>query len=438
MYYNVRRLLAPLIIPSLLIILSMVISWQWDTMLHQADFDNELTAFIVIFPLIPYLLFSIVAILGIRSNNSGLILCTIILAGSYFVLNKPAAYLEVDTNFIIPRIISFLLPVNILIFTLINKFKLKSFLLYTAIIFIQFGILSFLYSLIEIPESKLILQFHTEFPNFAASLLIFTQHLYGVFLKNSLIKNIPLVSLFSFIVIIVFMIIRFVNSRDVKNGGYLFVIVSIFLAVSSSNPIPAIMLFFTAAGLILLISIIEASFSMAYIDELTGLHGRRSLNETLSTLNKNYAIAMLDIDHFKKFNDNYGHKTGDQVLKMVAAKLSEVSGGAKSFRYGGEEFTTIFPGKKANEAKPFMEEYREKLKGTEFIVRSPIRRSATSKNRGKANSKDRKNVTVTISIGIAEYGKNQTKPEKVLKAADKILYKAKRLGRNRVEIQKKK
>jgi diguanylate cyclase (GGDEF)-like protein len=85
-----------------------------------------------------------------------------------------------------------------------------------------------------------------------------------------------------------------------------------------------------------------------------------------------------------------------------------------------------------------MDEYREILKGTEFIVRSPIRRSSTSKNRGKTTSKDRKTVFVTVSIGIAEYGGNQTKPEKVLKAADKILYKAKRLGRNRVEIQKKK
>ncbi len=407
-------------------------------MLQHANFDNELTAFIVIFPQIPYLLFITVAILGIRSNNYGLILCTLILSGSYFILNTPVAYPQIDNTFIIPRFISFLLPVNILIFSIIEKQKLRSFLLYVALIFIQFGMLHFLYNLIEKPESEIILQFHAEFPKLANFLLIFTQHLYGIFLKTSLIENIPSVSLISFIIIVIFMIIKFVNSRDVRNGGYLFVIISVYLAVCSPASIPALMLFFTASGLILLITTIEASFSMAYIDELTGLHGRRSLNETLSTLNKNYAIAMLDIDHFKKFNDNYGHKTGDQVLKMVAAKLSEVSGGAKSFRYGGEEFTTIFPGKKASEAKPYMDEYREKLKRTEFIVRSPIRRSSTSKNRGKTTSKDRKNVAVTISIGIAEYGGNQTKPEKVLKAADKILYKAKRLGRNRVEIQKRK
>ena len=90
MYYNVKRLFAPLIFPSLLIILSMLIGWQWDRMLFHADIDNELTAFILISPLIPYVLFVIVIILGARSNNSGLILCTIILTISYFILEVTA------------------------------------------------------------------------------------------------------------------------------------------------------------------------------------------------------------------------------------------------------------------------------------------------------------------------------------------------------------
>lgn len=438
MYYNVKRLFAPLIFPSLLIILSMIIGWQWDRMLSYADIDIELSAFIVIFPLVPYLLFAIVVILGTRSNNSGLILCTIILTISYYILNLPISYHVVDSSFIIPRIISFLLPVNIFLFSFIEKKKIRMFFIYIFIILVEIGVFCFLFYLFEFPESKTIIQFHTEFPKLAVSLLVFTHYLYGIFLKTSLINNIPVISLFTFTIIIVFFIVKFVNSRDVRNGGYIFVNISVFLAMCSIDPVPSLMLFFTTSGLILLITTIESSFSMAYIDELTGLHGRRSLNETLSTLNKNYAIAMLDIDYFKKFNDRYGHKTGDQVLRMVASKLNEVGGGARSFRYGGEEFTAIFPGKTSKEAKPYMEEYREKLKATEFVVRSPIRRSSTSKNRGKSASKDRKTVTVTISIGIAEYGENQTKPEKVLKAADKILYKAKRLGRNRVEIQKKK
>ena len=403
-------------------------------MLLQANIDNELTAFIVILPLIPYFLFAIVAILGARSKNSGLILITIILSISYFILPHSTEGIVVNSNFIIPRIISFLLPINLLLFSFIGKKRLKLVIVYLFLILIEVGIFRFLYYLIESPEHGFVIQFQTEFPELAASFIAFVHNMFEILSKTSFIENIPTISLYSFIIVVIFMILKFLRSKDIRNGSYIFIIISVFLAFISKESVPILTIFFTTAGLILLITTIEASFSMAYIDELTGLHGRRSLNETMSTLTKNYAIAMLDIDHFKKFNDRYGHKIGDQVLKMIATKLSEVSGGAKSFRFGGEEFTTIFSGKTAREARPYMDEYRLKLENTKFIVRSPKRRSSTSKNRGKSASKERNTATVTVSIGIAEYGLNQTNPDKVLKAADKILYKAKRLGRNRVEI----
>jgi len=438
LYYNFKKLINPLIIPCILIFFSIIISWQWDRMLLQANIDNELSAFIIILPLIPYFLFVIVAILGVRSKNSGLILITIILSISYFILPHSTEGNVVNSNFIILRIISFLLPINLLLFSFIGKKRLKLVIVYLFLILIEVGIFRFLYYLIESPESVFVIQFQTEFPGTAASFMAFNLNMFEILSKTSFIENIPTISLYSFIVVIIFMILRFLSRKDIRSGSYIFIIISVFLAFFSKESVPIITIFFTTAGLILLITTIEASFFMAYIDELTGLHGRRSLNETMSTLTKNYAIAMLDIDHFKKFNDRYGHKIGDQVLKMIATKLSEVSGGAKSFRFGGEEFTTIFPGKTAQEAKPYMDEYRIKLENTKFIVRSPKRRSSTSKNRGKSASKNRNTATVTVSIGIAEYGINQSKPEKVLKAADKILYKAKRLGRNRVEIQKTK
>lgn len=414
----------------------MIIGKQWDQMLLQKDICSELSAFIVIFPLIPYLLFAIIVILGIRSNNIDLILITLILSIGYYILNLVAVNHNVYSYSIIPRIIFFILPINILLFSFIRKKSLKYVFIYFFIILIEVGIFSFLYNLHEFPKSEIVIQFHTEFPKLASSLLLFTQRLSEILLKTSFIENIPVISFFSFIIVVIFFIFIFVTNRDEKKGGYLFITISVFLAACSRVPVPGLMIFFTSSGLILLITTIEASFSMAYIDELTGLHGRRSLNETLSSLTKNYAIAMLDIDHFKKFNDKYGHKTGDQVLKMVAAKLSEVSGGAKMFRYGGEEFTAIFSGKTSSEAEPYMEEYRRKLESTEFVVRSSFRKSSTSKSRGKTTSKNNKTVNITVSIGIAEYSGNQTKPEKVLKAADKILYKAKHNGRNRVEIQK--
>mgnify|MGYP000386225611 FL=1 len=74
------------------------------------------------------------------------------------------------------------------------------------------------------------------------------------------------------------------------------------------------------------------SYYLAYRDELTGLASRRSLNQLALSLSRKYTVAMLDIDHFKKFNDSYGHDIGDQVLKLVAAKLAQVKGGGRVFR----------------------------------------------------------------------------------------------------------
>ena len=87
-------------------------------------------------------------------------------------------------------------------------------------------------------------------------------------------------------------------------------------------------------------------YHKAYLDELTNLPTRRALKEEMLKLGNRYTIAMLDIDHFKKFNDTYGHTVGDQVLKFTAALMKSTGGGGKAFRYGGEEFVIIFPGKK--------------------------------------------------------------------------------------------
>jgi hypothetical protein len=115
-----------------------------------------------------------------------------------------------------------------------------------------------------------------------------------------------------------------------------------YLLPSAFSPL----FYFFPAGLILVITTFAASFSIPSIDEPAALPGRGSLNEALLNLGKKCAIAMIDVNHFEKFNDTFGHKTGDQVLKMIASRLGEISGGAKTFRYGGEKFTAIYAGKK--------------------------------------------------------------------------------------------
>lgn len=189
---------------------------------------------------------------------------------------------------------------------------------------------------------------------------------------------------------------------------------------------------FAAAGASLIVSLVRSSHAMAYRDELTGLRGRRALNERLKGLGKRYVIAMMDVDHFKKFNDTYGHDTGDNVLKMVATKISAVKGGGTAYRYGGEEFCIVFAGKPLASCLPYLEAIRSAVAGYELFPRDIQKRPASAKAGRRRRGSDRGDgaVSVTLSIGAAESGRQHARPPDVLKAADAALYKAKRNGRN--------
>lgn len=158
------------------------------------------------------------------------------------------------------------------------------------------------------------------------------------------------------------------------------------------------------------------SHRMAYLDELTKLPGRRALNEKLVGLPKKYALAMLDVDHFKKFNDTYGHDMGDRVLKNVAAQLKRFSYPGKAFRYGGEEFTIVFPQKNLEGVMEVLETLREHIEHSEVSVYDPKKKKDLP-------------VSVTASFGIAFAGQGEF-PEDVMKRADEALYQAKKKGRN--------
>ena len=192
----------------------------------------------------------------------------------------------------------------------------------------------------------------------------------------------------------------------------------------------ATMIFFGAGALMLTVSLMQLSYRLAYYDELTGIPGRRALYEAMGRLGGRYTVAMTDIDFFKKFNDTHGHDVGDQVLKMVAVRLSAVRGGGKAYRYGGEEFTILFDGKEAKEAAPFLEEVRLGVENSPFIKRSANRPKEKPKQPAKAKGSE--TLHVTISIGAAAKNDKNPNPEAVMKAADNALYKAKEGGRNRV------
>ena len=178
----------------------------------------------------------------------------------------------------------------------------------------------------------------------------------------------------------------------------------------------------------LLTGLVGNSHRLAFMDELTDLPGRRALKGEMRELGNRYAIAMLDVDHFKQFNDTHGHDVGDQVLRMVASRMRKVGGGGRAFRYGGEEFTILFANRTPKESFAFLEEVRESIADSPMVLRAPDRPRKKPKNPSPRKG-PRKTVSVTISIGVAGPTKGKT-PEQVMKMADKALYKAKKQGRN--------
>lgn len=161
---------------------------------------------------------------------------------------------------------------------------------------------------------------------------------------------------------------------------------------------------------------------MANTDGLTGLNNHRVFQERLAAeLNRHIrysrklSLMMLDIDHFKSFNDNYGHQTGDRVLKELAATMEHfVRSMDITARYGGEEFVIVLPETPVEEAFMVADRLRQKIFNNGFILESGER------------------IPLSISIGVAGFPDDARIHSELVKSADKALYHAKRTGRNRV------
>lgn len=247
--------------------------------------------------------------------------------------------------------------------------------------------------------------------------------------------SLPQSSLLLFLLAFVLIGIRAVKRRQPIDLALLGTLVALGISLGRVRVEYLPELFVTAAALLVTVALLQDSHSMAFSDELTGLPCRRALNEQVMGLPRRYCVAMLDVDHFKRFNDSYGHEVGDQVLKMVGAKLAAVGGGGKSYRYGGEEFAILFPGKGLKEATPHLEELRRAIEGYRLRLRGadrPKQSEAAKAKRAGAGDGEGQSVSVTVSIGAAASSDEKRSPGQVIGAADRALYRAKQQGRNRV------
>lgn len=157
----------------------------------------------------------------------------------------------------------------------------------------------------------------------------------------------------------------------------------------------------------------------ALFDSLTSLYNRRAFDGDLNTLcrsEQKMCLILADIDHFKSFNDTYGHLFGDTVIKAIARRIQlSCRDGIHAYRFGGEEFALIVPNKSLRIARQFAESLRR------AIEKLSIKDRRTSEQIGN----------ITISLGVAELQPGEP-ANALIERADKLLYEAKELGRNRV------
>src|SRR2546429_9057584 len=169
--------------------------------------------------------------------------------------------------------------------------------------------------------------------------------------------------------------------------------------------------FMPAAGVILLPAVLRESHRLAFRDELTNLPSRRALEERLTGLGPTYAIGMIDVDNFKQFNDAHGHHIGDQVLKLVAARLATIEGGGTSYRYGGEEFCVLFSDRTLEQALPHLEQLRKDIEDYRMAVRGGDRpQERGTGSRLRATPAPEETLSVAVSIGAAERGDTLIRP----------------------------
>ncbi len=239
----------------------------------------------------------------------------------------------------------------------------------------------------------------------------------------------PQMALFLYIAGALFLLTRFVLVRSPLESGSFWALLA--CAVAFSSPRPAV--YILCAGIILGLSVVENSYVMAFHDQLTGLPARRAFHQLAARIPGHYSIAVVDVDHFKTFNDTFGHDIGDQVLRMVAARVSRVTGGGKAFRWGGEEFVVVFFNKTAGESLEHLELMRQLIEASSFIVRGRDRWRRKPEERGAGCGPTAREAFVTVSIGVAD-DDGDVEPRHLMDRADQALYAAKAGGRNRIEF----
>jgi len=365
-------------------------------------------------PYVPYLVILSVIALGGFFGKHRVTFISVILGLAYLITHNVVSAPGLANANLLLNLVSILLPLNIAVVSGLKElqlFSIKSLILISAVF-----------------SQVLVCSWVTQnYPQEIGNIVLFTPEA----ISSLLPQSISLATLIAFLLGFILLIRLIIKNGTVFEYSFTGAFISVFFFFQAGIQTPADAIFMVTASLIMAWGLLHNSYLIAYIDELTELPGRRAMTEEMSHLRGLYAIAMLDIDHFKKFNDTYGHDVGDQVLRMVAGKIGKIGGNGKAFRYGGEEFAIIFPGKGSKAAFSYLSNLRETIDHSSLILRNQDR---PSKKPDKMPPKKIpwQEVHVTISIGIADSSEDLINTDEIMKAADDALYRSKEKGRNRI------
>jgi len=351
----------------------------------------------IIFDLVPYLFYAISALIlwvSWHFNRNRFIFIVIPL----LLINLGFEYLGAKKATDLFLYASLLYPLHLLLFLSLRERGLFSI----------WGILKIVFFLLEIGA----VAYFVAYPNDALTALLKSKLFAASFYPLQDIS----VAVGIFVLFIMGALLLF-NRYLIYNGSFFIITVTFYAGFYFIKTAHAYELSMLSIGIIIFILLIRESYRLAFYDELTSLPGRRALVEDMAKLGIKYSLAMIDIDHFKKFNDTYGHDTGDEVLKMVASRLANVGGSGKAYRYGGEEFVLLFPSKDVDESYTHTDILRDAIAKSPFTIR---------------NKKGSKTIYINISSGIVQKSSSDRDPFAVMKRADNALYKAKKAGRNQV------
>lgn len=242
----------------------------------------------------------------------------------------------------------------------------------------------------------------------------------------------PQAALLAFAIAMGMHLARFTLYRDPLEGGAIWALAAIFLAYHCGQFGWRPTNFFSAAGLILFLTLVQSSHQRTYRDELTGIAGRLAYEEAIGRLGKQFSVAVLAVDQLKSYAGAHGKSVSEQILKLVAPKIQADCQSGRVFRVSGEEFTVLFPGRSATETLVALEAARKGIESTSLFLRGRDRVWEDVRGTKGPGAKDRE-LTVTLSIGVAEKVNEAATLSLVVKFAYRALYEAKEAGGNVVK-----